>query len=127
MNYYLEPWKKYAMFDGRARRREYWYFILGNAFIGAAIEVATLALENTIFARTLFAWVFVLFGISIIVPTIAVAVRRLHDSGRSGVWFLIYFAPAIGFIWFLILMLFDSTPGDNKYGPNPKVGSIANK
>jgi uncharacterized membrane protein YhaH (DUF805 family) len=61
-----------------------------------------------------------IYGLAVIIPGIAVTIRRLHDTDRSGWWLLILFIPLIGAIWLLVLMVFDGTPGQNQYGPDPK-------
>ena len=95
-------WDKYFVLDGRARRSEYWFFVL-LTFVLSCIPVVDVI-----------AWI-VLF-----IPGITVAVRRLHDTGRTGWWLLLCFLPFIGHIILIIFFLIDSEPGDNEYGPNPK-------
>jgi len=124
MNYYLAVLKKYAVFDGRAQRAEYWYFFLFNIIIsmiigilGKAIGIFNLTIGtvgNEINILSL------LYGLALFIPGLAVQVRRLHDVGKSGWMILINFIPLIGTIWFLVLLIRDGTPGDNEYGPNPK-------
>ncbi len=109
---------KYADFSGRARRREYWYWFLALVLA----EVLLLALTSVA------DFFYILLGLAYlaaIVPSIAVAVRRLHDTDRSGWWFLAAFVPILGIV-VLAFLLMDGTPGDNQYGPNPKgVGGMA--
>ena len=117
MNYYLEVWKKFAQFDGRARRSEYWYFFLFNfivAFVLALIDVFILGGSESGFLPLT-----ILYSLAVIIPGLAVTIRRLHDIDRSGWWLLINFIP-FGGIVLLIFYFMDSTPGDNEYGPNPK-------
>ena len=92
---------KFANFEGRARRSEYWWFML---FVNL-VSMVTCGFASIVF----------------LVPTIAVTARRLHDIGRSGWWQLISFIPLVGFILLLIWTIQDSAPGTNEYGPNPKV------
>lgn len=119
MNWYLEVLKKYAVFSGRARRKEYWFFILFNiiislvlgvidGFTGSYSEAAGLGLLGGI------------YSLAVLIPGIAVTVRRLHDTGRSGWWFLIVLVPVIGALALLVFMVLDSKPGQNQYGANPK-------
>ena len=113
MNWYLDVLKKYAVFDGRARRTEYWMFALINLLIYIAIGmvegvIGTMGVIGSIYA------------LAVLLPSLGVAVRRLHDIDRSGWWMLLIFLPGIGAIILLIMALIDSTPGDNEYGPNPK-------
>jgi uncharacterized membrane protein YhaH (DUF805 family) len=116
-NYYISVLKKYAVFSGRARRKEYWYFVLGNFLIAFIIgiiqgyvgEGGFNSEENNIILN--------IFQLAILTPSIAVSVRRMHDVNKSG-WFIL--VP----IYNLILSLTDGTMGDNKYGPDPKVVGI---
>ncbi len=115
MNHYLDVLKKYTAFDGRSRRAEYWHFVLFNFIISLIINFSSILIgKNISLAIT------VLFALLIIIPTLAVSVRRLHDTGKSGWWLLIGLIPIIGAICIIVLMCIDSNPGDNKYGPNPK-------
>ena len=114
MHWYLEPWRKYLQHTGRARRLEYWSFFLGNFLI--ACVLAWLAGSGQNWAYTAYA----LFGLATFLPGIMVGIRRLHDSGRSGWWLLIALVPFVGALILLVLFLFDSEPGANEYGPNPK-------
>jgi len=119
MNWYLEALKKYAVIDGRARRKEYWFFVLFYiiiVFVLGFIDSMTGIFSNQYGVGLLSG----IFGLAMIIPSITVAVRRLHDTDRTGWWILIAFIPLIGGIWLLILFVLDSTPGDNKYGPNPQ-------
>jgi uncharacterized membrane protein YhaH (DUF805 family) len=114
MNYYLDVWRKFATFSGRARRSEYWMFLLFNTIVSTALFAVDMVLGT----------VFLLGGIyalAAFIPTLAVTVRRLHDTGKSGWWILITFIPLIGAIAFLVFMFQDSYAGDNEYGPNPKM------
>jgi uncharacterized membrane protein YhaH (DUF805 family) len=127
MEWYLAVLKKYAVFDGRARRKEYWYFILFNFLIGLGVLIvgaiigATLTGTDSV-AFAVFALVPVsLYGLAMIVPSIAVTVRRLHDISFSGWWYLITLVPG-GSIVVFIFSLLDTKPGPNQYGPDPKAG-----
>jgi len=119
MNWYLEVLKKYAVFSGRARRKEYWFFILFNIIISLALG----AIDGLMGSYNESAGVGLLGGIyslAVLIPGIAVTVRRLHDTGRSGWWFLIVLVPVIGALVLLVFMVLDSKPGQNQYGANPK-------
>ena len=115
MNYFLNALKKYAVFSGRAQRAEYWYFVLFSVIIQIVINILGIVVGSNI-AMTLVA----IFCLAIIVPSLAVIVRRLHDINKSGWWIFISLIPLVGPIWLLVLMVLDSTPGTNQYGPNPK-------
>ena len=103
---------KYADFNGRARRSEYWYFVLFNFLIGTAVGVVTGLIGID--------WLSYIYSVALLVPGIAVGVRRLHDIGKSGWWLLISFIPLIGGIWLIILMAKEGDHGNNAFGPDPK-------
>jgi uncharacterized membrane protein YhaH (DUF805 family) len=120
MNWYLKVLKQYADFSGRARRKEYWMFVLFNiiiAFVLGLIDGMT-GMTATQAGIGLLGGIYSLF---VLIPGIAVSVRRLHDIGKSGWMLLIVLIPVVGAIWMLVLMVLDSNPGENQYGPNPKV------
>ena len=119
MSWYLEALKKYAVFSGRSRRREYWYFVLFNIIVGIVLGWidALLGTRGSYAGAGLLSGI---YGLAVIIPSLAVTVRRLHDIDRSGWWILIALVPLIGVIVLLVFALLDSTPGDNRYGPNPK-------
>ena len=120
MNYYIDCLtKKYACFSGRARRQEYWLFVLFNfiaafvvGFVGGILAGAT--------GVAAFAFLGTIYNLAVLIPGLAVLARRLHDTGRSGWWFLIAIIPLIGWIVLIVFCCLDSQPGDNQYGPNPK-------
>jgi uncharacterized membrane protein YhaH (DUF805 family) len=112
MEDYLNVLKKYAEFSGRARRREYWMFYLFNLIIGSVlIGIGTLIK---------FPYFSAIYSLFVLIPGIAVFVRRLHDLGKSGAWFFIVLIPLVGGIWLLILMATAGQPQTNAYGPDPK-------
>lgn len=112
MNYYLEVLRKYAVLSGRASRTEYWMFFLTNLIIIAILWVICFALHNLVLY-----WLYLLV---LFVPGIAVGVRRLHDTDRSGWWLLLGFIPFIGAVVVVVFMTIDSSPGQNRFGPSPK-------
>lgn len=112
MNWYLHVLRNYANFNGRARRKEYWMFTLFNFIVGLVLSI----LDMAIFGTNILAGLYSLF---ILIPSIAVTIRRLHDTDRSGWWILLAFVPLIGGIVLLVFMCLSSTP-DNRFGPNPK-------
>ena len=120
MNYYLDVLKKYAVFSGRAARKEYWMFVLWNFIIGVLLGIVVGVIDNVINSQALTV-VSYLYSLAVLIPSLAVFFRRLHDTGRSGWWILIGLIPAIGAIVLIIFMVLDSQPGDNKYGSNPKM------
>ncbi|TDI63856.1 MAG: DUF805 domain-containing protein [Bacteroidetes bacterium] len=119
MNWYLKVLKQYADFNDRARRKEYWMFVLFNLIF----SVIAMILDN-VFGIAMegigYGPLYGIYLLAIILPSLAVAVRRLHDIGKSGWMILITLIPLIGGIWLLVLLATDSNPGDNQYGPNPK-------
>lgn len=119
MNWYFEVLKKYAVFSGRARRKEYWYFVLFNILIGVLlgfveglIGLAPNSPQSVLGT---------IYALAVLLPGLGVSVRRLHDTGKSGWWLLIALVPLIGGIVLLIFMVQDSDAGDNPYGPSPKM------
>ena len=119
MGWYLEALKKYAVFGGRSRRKEYWYFVLFSLIVSLVLSAID-ALLGTLSSSTNVGLLGGIYGLAIIIPSIAVSVRRLHDIDRTGWWILIGLVPLIGGIVLLVFALLDSTPGSNRYGPNPK-------
>jgi uncharacterized membrane protein YhaH (DUF805 family) len=113
MNWYLIALKKYVEFDGRARRKEYWMFALFNLLITLAIAVIEAIIGTSGFLGLIYA-------LAVLLPAIAVSVRRLHDTDRSGWWLLIALVPIVGAIVLLVFMVQDSKPGTNLYGIYPK-------
>lgn len=118
MNYYFEVLKKYAVFSGRSTISEYWYFLLFNIIISIVLDVANYMASPSLMM------VANLYGLAVLIPGIAVGVRRLHDIGKSGWYMFISLIPIIGIIWLIVLLATDSNPGDNKYGPNPKAAPV---
>ena len=117
MDWYIGVLKKYVVFQGRARRKEYWMFFLFNLLISIGLGIVDA------FAGTTADGVGVLgalYALGVLLPSIAVSIRRLHDTDRSGWWCLIGFVPIIGTIVLLVFFVLDGTPGDNRFGPNPK-------
>ena len=123
MKWYLGVLKKYVVFGGRAQRMEYWMFNLFNYIIVIAlafIEVlAGIAPETDTYVLA------TVYSLAVLLPNWAVSVRRLHDTGRSGLWLLVGIVPLIGVIVLFIFYVMDSQPGENRYGPNPKEGVTA--
>ena len=118
MNWYIDVLKKYAVFSGRARRKEYWMFTLFNviiSFVLGLIDAIVFGAEEGSMGM-----LGLIYAVAVLLPSLAVSVRRLHDTGRTGWWLLIAFIPFLGWIALLIFMVLDSQPGDNEYGPNPK-------
>lgn len=112
MEWYLKVLRQYADFTGRARRMEYWMFALINFIIVLVLNVLDGALRIGVLG--------LLYSLAVLLPSLAVSVRRLHDIGRTGWWLLLVLIPVIGWI---VLIVFHALEGDrepNAYGPDPK-------
>jgi uncharacterized membrane protein YhaH (DUF805 family) len=119
MNWYLEVLKKYAVFDGRARRTEFWMFALFTFLITLALGIV----EGVLFGDSSF--LSGLYSLGVLLPSVGVGIRRLHDTGRSGWWLLITLIPILGTIVFIVFAVQEGEPGSNDYGANPKEGEAA--
>jgi uncharacterized membrane protein YhaH (DUF805 family) len=120
MKWFLEALtKKYATFEGRARRSEYWYFVLFYVLAAVALSIIDVVV-GTYNEESGLGLLSGLFMLATIVPSIAITARRLHDTDRSGWWQLLYFIPLLGAVVMLVFMVLDSQPGANRFGPNPK-------
>lgn len=120
MSYYIAVLKKYATFTGRARRSEYWYFALFNIIF----SIVAIVLDNVLgvaFEEIGYGFIYLAYLLGVILPSLSVLVRRLHDTGKSGFWFFISFIPLVGGIILLVFLVKDSDAEENAYGPNPKV------
>lgn len=119
MEWMFVPLQKYAVFSGRARRREYWMYALFLLIVGIVAAVLEVSLG---WAAPGEGWgpLTTVLSLATFVPSLAVAVRRMHDIGRSGWWVLVGLIPLIGWIVMLVFFVQDSEPGANRFGPNPK-------
>ena len=124
--WYRRVLSDYALFRGRAGRQEFWNFFTANVVIDLSFRVGASAIGGAlgygwdtsftdVVNLTLLA-----FSFAILLPVLAVSVRRLHDSGHSGWWLLFILFPPIGWLVLAAFYLLDSSPGDNRYGKNPK-------
>ena len=127
MKYYIYCLKNYTNFSGRARRSEFWFFMLFHfIFMIALMFLANffngfgLIGDDPDLMESLPLLMFGIYFAAVFIPTLAVTARRLHDMGKSGTWVFIYFVPLIGGIWLLVLLFSDSEYGRNKWGYNPK-------
>ncbi len=124
MHWYIDVLRKYTVFSGRARRKEYWMFFLFSALITVFLAVIDefmgwkfeMGGENLGFLSTL-------YHIAVFIPYLAVIFRRLHDTDRSGWWFLIAVIPIVGIIVLLVFLILDGTKGENRFGPDPKTAT----
>ena len=119
MDWYLSVLKKYAVFSGRAQRAEYWYFILFNVLAMIALIIVD-SITGSFSEDLGMGLLSGLYYLDVLVPSVAVSVRRLHDTGRSGWWLLIGLIPVLGGLILLFFTVQDSKPGSNEYGLNPK-------
>lgn len=119
MNWFLIALKKYAVFQGRAQRSEYWYFALFYLLISIIAGVID-ALTGTFDESSGIGLMGVIVTLALLIPSLSVSVRRLHDIGRTGWWLLIGLVPIIGIIVLIVFAATDSAAGENEYGPNPK-------
>lgn len=123
----FEALRKYAEFEGRARRSEYWLFTLFQVLVtfGLFLVLVMVAAatggdgDQAGAAAVMIVALLGLFCLAMLIPSLAVSIRRLHDSDKSGWWLLLSFVPFGGFVVFIFTLL-DGTPGDNRYGPDPK-------
>ena len=116
MHWYTDVIKKYAVFNGRAARPEFWWFALFNGIIFAVIYVVFWIIAG----RSTGSAVADLYALAVFLPSLGVSIRRLHDTNRTGWWYLLVFIPLIGGIVLLVFMVLASDPGPNNYGPNPQ-------
>lgn len=141
MHYYFDVLKKYTDFSGRARRKEFWMFLLISTIISLALTIIDNIVglqfvvytwpEHTITIETAsgpakeqfppfeLGYLWAAYFIAVLIPSIAVAVRRLHDTGRTGLWWWLWLICCIGSIVLIIFYVLPGTQGDNKYGPDP--------
>ena len=144
MNWYIKAWKNYAVFNGRATRSEFWYFVLIHVVVILILRVIDHAIWGSYSVFELFrhtddlysseSLLRLILAISILttiyfifVPYLAVAVRRLHDTNHSGWWVLMKIIPIVGWIVIFIFLVSDGTPGDNRFGSDPKASESKNK
>ncbi|MBD0842867.1 MULTISPECIES: DUF805 domain-containing protein [unclassified Streptomyces] len=113
MNWFVEVVKKYAVFSGRARRKEYWMYTLFYMIFAVVASIVDLAVLGSQILSLVMA-------LGLLLPSLGVTVRRLHDTGRSGWWILIALIPLVGGIVLLVFLCLDGEAGANKHGENPK-------
>lgn len=111
MESYISMWKRYAQFTGRTSRKDYWIAIIINWIIAGILQALTQGTELFIFVLIEF-----VYSVAIIIPTISIAVRRMHDIDKNGCWVLVVLIPFIGWVWFVVLSLIKGTAGENEYG-----------
>ncbi|MER6316205.1 DUF805 domain-containing protein [Streptomyces sp. NPDC001581] len=114
MNYYVDVLKKYVVFSGRARRQEFWMFILCNLAVSIVVGI----IDAVIGANSILSG---LYSLAVLLPILGLAVRRLHDTDKSAWWLLLYLIPFLGWIALIVIWALEGNAQPNKYGPNPKV------
>ena len=125
MEWYLKVINSYFDFNGRSRRMEYWMFVLINSIISVFCILLD-SMLGTVWSIG-YGPIYIGYGLAVFVPGLAVAIRRLHDIGKSGWYYLLVIIPIIGPIWLIILFVTEVEQGDNKYGPNPKNDNFENR
>ncbi|WP_256107851.1 DUF805 domain-containing protein [Streptomyces sp. ODS05-4] len=118
MHWYLDVLKKYATFTGRARREEFWMYVLLSCLVGVVFSVVDGVLGT-------YGLLGIAYSLGVFLPGLAVTVRRLHDTGRSGWWVLIALVPFVGAIVLLVFLVSDGTPWPNAHGHSPKAAPYA--
>lgn len=122
MNWYLKVLKQYAYFKGRARRKEFWMFLLFNMIF----TTIAMTLDNVtgLSGEMPVGPVYGLYSLAMIIPILALMVRRMHDIGKKGSMLFVGLIPVIGGIWLFLLWIKDSVPDENAYGANPKAVTV---
>ena len=120
MNAIIENFKdiiinKYAQFNGRANKAEFWQYVLVYFLISIALSLLMSIFGGVKILRVLFMILNVIVMLALIIPSLAVSVRRMHDIGKAGGWILVNLIPLIGLIWFILLAIKDSEPGANRF------------
>lgn len=116
MKWYLKVWKNWSNFNDRSQRKEFWMFALFNSLIYFIFWLLEFLFDLTM----IFGILTLLYWLVVLVPTIAVTVRRLHDTGKTGWLILLWFIPIVGSLILLVFMVLDSSPEENQYGKSPK-------
>lgn len=119
MKYFLAAMQKYTDFEGRASAREYWMFYLMNFVFAMGFALLDLLFRTNSNSNNpgLFTW---LYALAVLLPSLAIAVRRLHDTNKAGGWYFISFVPLIGAIWFIFLLVAEGDTTENRFGPLPE-------
>jgi uncharacterized membrane protein YhaH (DUF805 family) len=118
MEWYLKVLRNYANFEGRARRKEYWMFVLFNVLAAVVIAI----IDSVLHTRTAsgLGILGLVYSLAVLLPGIAVAARRLHDRDMSGWWLLLSFIPIIGTIIVIVWLALEGNRGSNRFGSDPK-------
>lgn len=119
-SWYVAVLNRYVQFGGRARRQEYWSFTLVSFLVSMGLMVIDMTVLGMTPSTGSHFGLSSLYGLAVLLPSLGVSVRRLHDTGRSGWWLLLSLIPLIGLLVILLFMVLDSDSSLNAYGPNPK-------
>jgi uncharacterized membrane protein YhaH (DUF805 family) len=122
VHWYTDVLRKYVAFDGRATRPEYWWFTLISVIIAIVIELVVLAGGGSGGSAQAAADI---YELAVLLPSLAVSIRRLHDTNRSGWWVLVGLIPLAGWVWIIVLLAMPGDPGPNRYGQDPRGGGDA--
>jgi len=120
LNNYFAVLKKYMVFSGRSSRKEFWFFALVNFVVGIIFSILT----KIPILKIIFWIVYFLYGLAILIPSITVGIRRLHDTNRTGWLMLLCLVPFVGAIAVLVLCALEGTPGENQYGSVPSENAV---
>jgi uncharacterized membrane protein YhaH (DUF805 family) len=112
VQWYLAVLRQYAVFDGRAGRPEYWWFFLVNTIISIVLDVVIPGAAGQVIGFV--------YALAVLLPSIGVGIRRLHDTNRTGWWILVAIIPIVGWIWLIVLLALAGDTGPNRYGPPPR-------
>ena len=118
---YIGVLKKYAEFSGRARRRELWLFVLCNIIISIVVSILGFI---PVLGKIIYV-LYLLYTLAILIPSLAVGARRLHDTNKSGLFLLLGLIPLVGAIILIVFFAIEGDKGKNQYGPDPKGGAAA--
>ncbi|GAA3102292.1 DUF805 domain-containing protein [Pseudonocardia yunnanensis] len=124
MQWYAKVLRQYADFNGRARRTEYWMFTLVSVIVGLVLGLV----DEVVFVGpglSTTGWLHTIYSVAVIIPTLAVGARRLHDTGRSAWWLLIGLIPLIGAIVLIVFFALEGQRSSNAYGPDPKAVPVS--
>ena len=111
LHWYTDVIKQYAVFDGRAGRPEYWWFFLINTIISVILDLVIPGATGQVLGA--------IYALAVLLPSIGVGIRRLHDTNRTGWWLLVSLVPLVGWIWIIVLLALAGDDGPNRYGPPP--------
>ena len=120
LDFAMMPLKRYTDFSGRSRRKEYWFFVLGVFIVAVVLGIIEGILGLSGMVAGAYGPLTAIFLLGIIVPSIAVQVRRFHDQDKSGWFVLLALIPFLGGLIVLVFMCLEGTKGPNRFGPDPK-------